>query len=80
MNAVASNDDVALDNRAIGERNAGYVVILCEARATVAGVHHPGAQCARKQFDKVSAMPSTLLSIAFCTTWTGAIGVPSWRK
>src|SRR5512144_1550849 len=58
MNAVASDDDIAFNDCAVGERNAGTVVILCEARATVAGVHHLDIQCARKQFDKISAMHS----------------------
>src|SRR5262245_18347666 len=56
MNPVARDDDVAVNHCAVGECNPCRAVILYEAGATVAGVHHVWTECACELFDKIGAM------------------------
>ncbi len=56
VDAICAHDDIGFGDGAIGERDASRVAVLCEADATVAGVHDLCRQGARKKFDEVGAM------------------------
>jgi len=56
VDAVGGDHDVGLDAGAVGEFDAGPLVVLLAADGTVAGMHGPDGQMGGEEIDEVGAV------------------------